>query len=84
MTLSSKLIAIILVAFVVASWIGVGAFYVLARPGVAQWTLAVTAAAVVTEVAFWAGAAHFGLRALKNRREMFTALMRLVRRGSLA
>jgi hypothetical protein len=53
-------------AFVLFVWIGVTLAYVLLSPTLAEWTMIVTAAAVTTEVAVWAGATILGISALQR------------------
>ena len=73
-------IALTTLLAVVAAWAGLVAFYLLAKPTLAQWTIAVTGVAIVTEVAFWVGAGLLGLTVLQKRRQIWAALVQAARR----
>jgi uncharacterized membrane protein len=62
------LIGACLLGLVVLVWAGALLALLLVRPTLAQWTLIVTAAALVTEVAMWIGVALLGLTALNRFR----------------
>lgn len=64
-----------LLALVVLAWTGAFLVWLLFNPTLAQWTLTVTAAAIVSEVAMWAGVALLGLTAL-NRFRIWSRLRR--------
>ena len=57
------------------AWIGVIGFY-FTDPSVKGWTIAVTSAALVTEVAFWATAALLGLSLWESRKKVVAFLLR--------
>ena len=69
------LIGIGLLGLVVLAWTGALLALLLFNPTLAQWTLIVTVAAVVTEVAMWLGVALLGLTAL-NRFRIWARLRR--------
>ena len=50
-------------------WVAVAGIY-FTEPSKQQWVIAVTVAAVVTEVAFWATAAIMGLSLFESRRQV--------------
>lgn len=62
------LIGACLVGLVVVAWTGALLAFLLLHPTLAQWTLIVTAAAIVSEVAMWMGVALLGLTALNRFR----------------
>ena len=62
------LIGACLVGLVVLAWTGALLAFLLLDPTLAQWTLIVTAAAIVSEVAMWIGVALLGLTALDRFR----------------
>jgi hypothetical protein len=71
MTLSPRfrrLAALGALAIVLLAWIGVAASWFLLHPSLAQWTLIVTAAALVTEAMLWVGAALLGIAAFARVR----------------
>ncbi|MEZ0244378.1 MAG: hypothetical protein ACAH11_13455 [Sphingomonas sp.] len=71
MTLSPRfrrLAAIGMLAILVLAWAGAAAAWYLLDPGLAQWTLIVTAVALVTEVTLWVGAALLGIAAFARVR----------------
>ena len=70
-----KLIGAVLLGVVALAWAGAFLALVLYKPDIAQWTLIVTAAAVVTEVAMWMGVALLGITALDKLR-IWTRLRR--------
>ncbi len=69
------LIGAFLVGLVVLAWTGVFLVWLLLSPTLAQWTLAVTAAAIVSEFAMWIGVALLGITAL-DRFRIWTRLRR--------
>lgn len=77
-----KLIVSVAWLGVLALWIGIGLFYVVAEPSLKEWTLAVTAGAIGLEVAFWTTAAVLGLSLLESRKAVFRFLARPFRRGA--
>jgi hypothetical protein len=58
---------------IVLAWTGALLAFLLLEPTLAQWTLIVTAAAIVSEVAIWICVALLGLTAL-NRFRIWTRL----------
>lgn len=62
-----------LVGLVILVWAGAFLALILFKPNLAQWTLIVTAAAIVSEIAMWIGVALLGLTAL-NRFRIWTRL----------
>lgn len=62
------LIGALLLGLVVLAWTGVFLVWLLFSPTLTQWTLAVTAAAIVSEVAMWIGVALLGVTALDRFR----------------
>jgi len=62
------LIGALLAGIVVLAWTGALLAFLLLHPTLAQWTLIVTAAAIVSEVALWIGVALLGLTALNRFR----------------
>lgn len=62
------LIGALLLGLVVLAWTGVFLVWLLFSPTLTQWTLAVTAAAIVSEVAMWIGVALVGITALDRFR----------------
>ena len=62
------LIGACLVGIVVLAWTGALLAFLLIKPTLAQWTLIVTAAAIVSEVAMWIGVALLGLTVLDRFR----------------
>jgi len=62
------LIGAFLLGVVVLAWTGALLALLLLHPTLAQWTLIVTAAAIVSEVAMWIGVALLGLTALNRFR----------------
>lgn len=62
------LVAAVLLAVVAFAWAGAFLFLFFFEPSVPQWTLVVTVAAVVTEVAMWAGVVLLGWTALDRFR----------------
>ena len=77
---SKSVIALITLVVVLAAWIGLVAFYLLAKPALAQWTIAVTVVALLTEGAMWVGAALIGATVLQKRREIWGAIVHAARR----
>ena len=69
------LIGALLLGLVVLAWTGVFLVWLLSSPTLAQWTLAVTAAAIVSEVSMWIGVALLGITAL-DRFRIWTRLRR--------
>lgn len=69
------LAAAALVGIVVLVWAGAFLALVLFRPNLAQWTAIVTACAVISEIAMWAGVALLGVTAL-DRFRIWTRLRR--------
>jgi len=65
----------LLVGIVVLAWTGALLAFLLLQPTLAQWTLIVTAAAIVSEVALWIGVALLGLTAF-NRFRIWARLRR--------
>lgn len=63
-----RLVGAALLAFVALVWASAFLALKLFEPSVAQWTLIVTAAAIATEVAMWAGVALLGWTALDRFR----------------
>ena len=57
-----------LVGIVILAWTGALVAFLLIKPTLAQWTLIVTAAAIVSEVAMWIGVALVGLTAFERFR----------------
>ena len=57
-----------LVGLVVLAWTGALIALLLFKPSLAQWTLIVTAAAIVSEIAMWIGVALLGLTMLDRFR----------------
>lgn len=57
-----------LLGLVVLTWIAALLSLLLFEPTLAQWTLIVTTAAIVTEVAMWIGVALLGLTVLNRFR----------------
>lgn len=57
-----------LLGLVVLAWTGALFAFLLLDPTLAQWTLIITAAAIVSEVAMWIGVALLGLTALNRFR----------------
>lgn len=62
------LIGALLLGLVVLAWTCVFLVWLLFSPTLTQWTLAVTAAAIVSEVAMWIGVALLGITALDRFR----------------
>lgn len=62
------LVGAALVGLVVLAWTGPLLAFLLLDPTLAQWTLIVTAAAIVSEIALWIGVALLGLTALDRFR----------------
>lgn len=62
------LIGACLLGIVVLAWTGALLAFLLLDPNLAQWTLIVTAAVIVSEVALWIGVALLGLTALDRFR----------------
>ena len=77
---SKSVIALITLAVVVAAWIGLVAFYLLAKPAIGPWAIAVTVVALITEGAMWVGAALLGTTVLQKRREIWGAIVQAARR----
>ena len=77
---TKSFIALITVLVVVAAWIGLVAFYLLVKPTLTQWTIAVTAVAIITEAAMWIGAGLLGFTVLQKRREIWGAIVQAARR----
>jgi hypothetical protein len=77
---AKSVIALITVVVVVAAWIGLVAFYLLAKPAIGQWAIAVTVVALITEGAMWVGAALIGATVLQKRREIWGAIVQAARR----
>lgn len=67
-------------AVAVASWVAVTAFY-FTGPSLKEWTVAVTAAAVLSEIAFWTTAAVLGITLWESRKAVFRFLTRPFRRN---
>lgn len=67
------LIGGLLLGLVVLAWTAVFLVWLLATPTLTQWTLTVTAAAIVSEVALWIAVALLGITAL-NRFRIWTRL----------
>ena len=63
-----KLLAISIFGLVVLAWIGAALAWLLLEPSLAQWTLIVTAVALATEAALWAGAVLLGVEAIARLR----------------
>ncbi|MDQ8757970.1 hypothetical protein RCO27_17225 [Sphingosinicella sp. LHD-64] len=57
-----------LLGLVILAWTGALIAFLLLKPTLAQWTLIVTMAAIVTEVAMWIGVALLGFTALDRFR----------------
>ena len=74
-------IAIATLLVVVAAWVGLIAFYLLTKPTLTQWTIAVTGVAILTEAAMWIGAGLLGLAVLQKRREIWGAIVQAARRA---
>jgi Sec-independent protein secretion pathway component TatC len=69
MVKSNKLmIGASLLGLVILAWTGALIAFLLLKPTLAQWTLIVTTAAIVTEIAMWIGVALLGLTALNRFR----------------
>lgn len=68
-------------ALVTTAWLGAFFAWLLLDPGLAQWTLIVTIAAIATEIALWIGAVVLGITAIQRLRERFR-LFRLRDKGS--
>ena len=64
-----------LLGVVVLAWTGVFLVWLLLSPTLTQWTLVVTAAAIVSEIAMWIGVALLGITAL-DRFRIWTRLRR--------
>lgn len=62
------LIGACLLGIVALVWIGAVLALLLLDPTIAQWTLIVTGAAIVSEIAMWIGVALLGLTALDRFR----------------
>ena len=77
---AKSVIALITLVVVVAAWIGLVAFYLLVKPTLPQWTIAVTVVALITEGAMWVGAALIGATVLQKRREIWGAIVQAARR----
>lgn len=75
MTKSKKTLAALLVGIVVLVWVGAFLALLLFKPNLAQWTAIVTAGALISEVAMWAGVALLGVTAL-DRFRIWTRLRR--------
>ena len=73
-------IAITTLLVVVAAWVGLVAFYLVAKPTLTQWTVAVTAVAILTEAAMWVGAGLLGFTVLQKRRQIWGAIVQAARR----
>lgn len=65
---NKKMIAALLVAMVIGAWTAAFAYLWIGNPSTAQWAAAVTAAAVVSEIALWIAVAGLGLTALDRLR----------------
>ena len=63
-----KLLAAALLGLVILAWSGAAAAFFLLEPTLAQWTMIVTACAVATEGALWAGAVLLGIEAIQRLR----------------
>jgi len=61
-------------------WAALVAFYFTDPPAKA-WTIAVTGAAILTEIAFWSTAAILGMTLWETRKSVFRFLMRPFRRN---
>lgn len=57
-----------LVGTVVLVWAGAFLALVLFKPNLAQWTIIVTVAAIISEIAMWLGVALLGITALDRFR----------------
>jgi hypothetical protein len=69
MVKSKKLmLGALLVGIVVLAWTAALLAFLLLDPSLAQWTLIVTAAALVSEIAMWAGVALLGFTVLNRYR----------------
>ena len=77
---SKSAIAVATLLVVAAAWTGLIAFYLLAKPTLAQWTIAVTAVAILTEAAMWVGAGLLGFTVLQKRRQIWGAIVQAARR----
>jgi hypothetical protein len=63
-----KMLAVGLVSIVALTWLGVFVALRFFEPSLAQKTLIITVAAVISEVALWIGAAVLGITALNRFR----------------
>ena len=68
LTTKKKLVAGVLVGIVILAWVSVFAALKLFDPSVAQKTLIITTAAIISEVALWIGVALLGITALDKFR----------------
>lgn len=62
------LIAAGAIALALLGWVGAALVFLLFEPTLAQWTLTVTVAAVLSEIALWIGVAVLGISALQRLR----------------
>ena len=74
-TSKKKLAAAVLIGIVVLVWAGAFLALYLFKPNLAEWTAIVTACALISEVAMWAGVALLGVTAL-DRFRIWTRLRR--------
>ena len=61
-------------------WAALVGFY-FTEPSVKAWTIAVTGAAILTEIAFWTTAALMGITLWESRKSVFRFLLRPFRRN---
>lgn len=65
---SKRMIAALLTMIVIGAWTAAFAYLWIGSPTTAQWAAAVTAAAVISEIALWIAVAGLGLTALDKLR----------------
>lgn len=75
-----KLIVAAVWVAVVGAWVAVFVYKAVADPGLKEWTIAVTGAAIALEVAFWTTAAMLGITIVQSRKAVFGFLTRPFRR----
>lgn len=75
-----KLVLALVWGAAVLTWAGLVGYY-FTGPTARGWTIGVTAAVLVTEVAFWTTAAILGLSLWESRKKVFSLLKRPFRRS---
>ncbi len=75
-----KLVLAIVWSVALLVWLGVVGVY-LSEPTTREWTIAIAAAALATEIAFWLTAALMGLSLWESRKSVMRFLTRPFRRS---